>query len=386
MRVKLIDYKDLSDSRELLDAGEPNFFAILIYFLVLLLTAAIVWLCFGKIDVVIEATGIVRTINYVSVIRNINDGIVNQVNYQEGQRVQKGDLLYTTSNHFHEIENESNQIQKNKITSEIAMLARMEKSIVSHKNLFQANITTLENQYYNQFEVYQNKYEQLRSNYEKAQIDWMNGQKLGARIISQNSLDQFERDYKFAGLELNKYQNETIFNVKNDLQTKQDQLLQINDKLNELAENFRRGQVRTPISGIVQIIANFNKGDFIPAGTEVLRIVPVKKRANLKMEITVANKDIGLIKSGQRVTYRFLALPFKEYGILAGKVRVVAGDVSTAQDSIMPYRVEGTVIKTKLYDKSGIPAEIKVGMLCEARIILKRKKLLYVVLEKLDFR
>jgi HlyD family secretion protein len=48
--------------------------------------------------------------------------------------------------------------------------------------------------------------------------------------------------------------------------------------------------------------------------------------------------------------------------------------------------VEGSVAKLTLSDKKGVPAEIKVGMLCDARIVVKRKKILYIVLEKLDFR
>jgi multidrug resistance efflux pump len=382
----LLDYEDLSDSRELLNAREPNFIAIFIYFLLLLLISAIIWLCLGEIDIVVKATGMVRTISHVSVIRNINEGIVTQLNYREGQRVQKGDLLYTAGNRFDEIENESLLIQKKKTLAEIDMLTRMEAGVISHENQFQANQTPLENEYYNRFEAYQNKYEQLKAIHEQAQTDWIKGKELGADVISQNSLDQLVKDYKFAELELKKYQNETIFAMKKDLQTRKDQLLQMDDRLNELEEKFSRCQVRAPISGIVQVIENFNQGDFMPAGIEVLKIVPGRKTANLKMELTIANQDIGLVKTGQRVNYRFLALPFKEYGVLAGKVKVVAGDIWAVQDSAMPYRVEGTIGKTKLFDKSGVPAEIKVGMLCEARITVKHKKLLYIVLEKLDFR
>lgn len=386
MKVKLLDYEDLSDSRELFNAREPNFIALFIYFLLLLLISAIIWLCLGEIDIVVKATGMVRTISHVSVIRNINEGIVTQLNYKEGQWVRQGDLLYSTGNRFDEIENESLLVQKKKTLAEIGMLTRMEAGVISHKNRFQAGHAPLENEYYNRFEAFQNKYEQLKADHEQARTDWMNGKKMGADLISQNSLDQLAKDCQFAELELKKYQNETIFTIQKELQTQKDQLLQIDGRLNELAEKFSRGQVRAPISGVVQVIENFNQGDFMPAGIEVLKIVPGTKTANLKMELTIANRDIGLVKTGQRVNYRFLALPYKEYGVLAGKVRVIAGDIWAVQNSTMPYRVEGTIGKTKLFDKSEIPAEIKVGMLCDARIVVKRKKLLHIVLEKLDFR
>jgi multidrug efflux pump subunit AcrA (membrane-fusion protein) len=382
----LLDYEDLTDSRELLNAGEPNFFAFLIYLLCLILVAAFVWSWFGEIDIVVKATGIVRTIDNVSLIRNINEGIVIDLNYQEGQRVQKGDLLYVTSNRFREIENESYLIQQRKISAEIEMLTKLEKSILDRKNCFRSDGTSLENEYYNRFGAFQNKYRQLKSNYEKAQIDWVNGKKLGVDLISKIELDRLERDYQYARLELDKYLNETIFNLKNQWQAKKDQLLQINDKLNEFTEYSQRSRVRAPISGVIQVIENFNQGDFMPEEIEVLRIVPDQEKANLKIELTIANKDIGLVKTGQQVKYRFLALPFKEYGTLEGKVKVVAVDITGVQNSALSYRVEGSVAKLTLSDKKGVPAEIKVGMLCDARIVVKRKKILYIVLEKLDFR
>lgn len=386
MRVKIINYEDLSESRELLNAREPNFFAVFIYLLFCLLIAVMLWLWFGEIDIVVKASGIVRTVSNVSIIRNINEGTVVYLNYREGQVVEAGEVLYALSNRFHQIEYENCLLQKKKISAEIGMLSKLEESMLKQVNLFQLDKTPLENEYFSRYEAFQKKYEQLISNREKAFLEVTAGRKLGADLISRNELDRLEREYEYAALELDKYFNETIFAIKSELKTQKDQLLQINSKLRELEEEFRRSQVRAPISGVVQVIEKFNQGDFMPAGMAVIKIVPEKEDTKLKMELSIANKDIGLIKTGQQVKYRFLALPYKEYGTLTGEIKVVAGDISVTQDPLMPYRVEGTIEQTKLYDKEGNPAQIKVGMLCDARIIVKRKKILYIVLEKLDFR
>lgn len=386
MRVKIINYEDLSESRELLNAREPNFFAIFIYFLFCLLIAVMLWLWFGKIDIVVKAAGIVRTVSNASVVRNINEGTVLRLNYSEGQIVEEGEVLFATSNEFYQIEYENYLLQQKKTSAEIRMLTKMEESVLKRKNLFQPNKTPLENEYYNRFEAFINRYGQLISNREKALVDVTAGRKLGADLISRNELDRLEREYEYTELELERYINETIFTVKNELETKKDQLLQINSRLRELEEEFRRSQVRAPITGVVQVIEKFNQGDFMPAGIAVLKIVPEKEEAELKMELSIANKDIGLIKTGQQVKYRFLALPYKEYGTLNGEIKVVAGDIFETQDPSMSYKVEGTIEQAELYDKEGVPAQIKVGMLCDARIIVKRKKILYIVLEKLDFR
>jgi ABC-type bacteriocin/lantibiotic exporter with double-glycine peptidase domain len=92
-------------------------------------------------------------------------------------------------------------------------------------------------------------------------------------------------------------------------------------------------------------------------------------------ENTTFEEIIAAAKQSQ--AHEFInELPLR-YDTLIGDI---TGNNNTA------YRVEGTVGKTRLYDKKGVPAYLKVGMLCEARVIVKRKKLLDVVLEKLDFR
>ncbi|QEK12907.1 hypothetical protein FQB35_11545 [Crassaminicella thermophila] len=78
-----------------------------------------------------------------------------------------------------------------------------------------------------------------------------------------------------------------------------------------------------------------------------------------------------------------MALPYKEYGELTGKITKIAEDVKPSKDNKSFYLVEADIELVGYNDEK---KKIKVGMVCEARIITKTKKILYYLLEKIDLR
>lgn len=50
------------------------------------------------------------------------------------------------------------------------------------------------------------------------------------------------------------------------------------------------------------------------------------------------------------------------------------------------YLVESTILNEKVYNYKNEAVEVKVGMTCEAYIVTERKKILYVLLEKLNLK
>ncbi len=50
------------------------------------------------------------------------------------------------------------------------------------------------------------------------------------------------------------------------------------------------------------------------------------------------------------------------------------------------YTGEGTLEKNILYSNKSEESVIKAGMTCEARIITRKGKMLYYILEKLNFK
>ena len=71
----------------------PRYMATLIWLVLLILAAALLWAWFGEIDHVVKATGVIRPQANVSTVRNIVGGKVKMVGAREGDHVEQGDLL-----------------------------------------------------------------------------------------------------------------------------------------------------------------------------------------------------------------------------------------------------------------------------------------------------
>jgi len=380
MREEIIDLSELTESREMLQAREPKFISSFIWLVLLLFASSFLWMWFGEIDIVVKTTGIVRPVGNVSIIRSIYGGKLEQIFYKEGLKVKKGDplILIETSSLVREKEN---MMQKKKrLEKEAENLEKMQRSVQEGKNLF----TEEDLHYYNWFLSYHYDYKQLHLVYLKTKSRYQREKNLGPGVTSEVNLEELRTEYLLAEINRDRHKSKMLVEIKERLEANQVQLLEVEKLLEEVEEKIKMHQITAPIDGVVQVLQQFNSGDYLPAGVEILRIIPVQG-TGMKVDLMVKNKDIGNLTQGQKVNYRFLALPYKEYGSLSGKVTNIAGDAQIANaDNELVYFVEGSLEGDQLIDKKGQPAKVKVGMLCEARVVVKKMKILYFLLEKIN--
>ncbi len=162
-----------------------------------------------------------------------------------------------------------------------------------------------------------------------------------------------------------------------------DSITGVRENIKKLELSINNAIVKASVNGTVNIIAEMYPGDLMPAGAEILTIIPNTNSA-FKMQMTVSNKDIGEINTGDTVKYSFAALPYREYGQVAGKITSISKDAVNNSSGQSYYVVEATVPVTKLVSNSGRQGEIKAGMICEANVITKQKSFLRYFLEKIN--
>jgi HlyD family secretion protein len=381
MKECILEFKDLTDSREMLDAKAPNFMVWSIYVILSILFGALLWMWFSKMDIVVKAQGIVRPNTVVSSIVNVNDGIIKNLNFYEGKKVKKGDVLYKIDSKA--IESQANFLSTiiPKMSKDLDMLYRLEKSIKTNTNLFKED----EIEYYNRYLTYKFKTEQSNVNTNRLNKKYEYEKSMELSFTTQSKLKDLETEYKYSELAMQKDRTETLANLKTEISNKENEFLKLKDQFNEVKSRLNMSKIVSPIDGVIQVVKNCNVGDYLGSGVEILRVIP--NNALLNMEILVNNKDIGFLKVGQEVKYRLWALSYKEYGMIKGKITKISSDSSIDQKSgnSLYYRVEGTIPVIKLVNRSGNLGFVKIGMICDARIVQKRKRIFYLLLEKLDF-
>lgn len=153
MKVIIQDMKDLSDSRELMEASSPLIMRLTSVVILVLFIVALIWSYFGKIEDYTRVNGVVRPNEQVSVIKSIVTGKVQEVFFEEGTVVKQGDKLFTLDGAQMALEKESLGKQIEKAKQEISLLEKLKNSVQDNKNYFNASVKE-EQEYYNKFVKY----------------------------------------------------------------------------------------------------------------------------------------------------------------------------------------------------------------------------------------
>lgn len=132
-------------------------------------------------------------------------------------------------------------------------------------------------------------------------------------------------------------------------------------------------ELKAPQGGIVKDLATTTVGAVVAPGTVLLTVVP--KDEPLMAEVRIRHDDIGFVEAGQRVKLKLAAYPFQKYGMLEGKVRTIAPDVSNAmtQDPKSPGPADlgfkaVVALDTQQLQSRGQPFVLNPGMQVVAEI------------------
>ena len=131
------------------------------------------------------------------------------------------------------------------------------------------------------------------------------------------------------------------------------------------------------------MVSELVEGDYLGAGTKVLTIIPQGEEDTFIVKSYVENGDIAKIHEGMEVTYEIGAYPSREYGTMTGKVTFISEDIKVNDSGNTYYLVETSVNPGEFCNRNGEEAALKVGMLCETKVVIESKSVLNILLEKL---
>ena len=136
MRGEIIEFKDLTDSRELLEAKPPRFFIYFTYLLFVIIVITLIWAHFGRIDTYLRVQGLIRPEEQISVVVNPMSGILETVYIENGAKVSAGDILYVLEFDNIDFILEYYGIRVQEVNDEIRNLQRYRESVIMQENLF----------------------------------------------------------------------------------------------------------------------------------------------------------------------------------------------------------------------------------------------------------
>lgn len=211
----------------------------------------------------------------------------------------------------------------------------------------------------------------------------------------QNSIDELNLKITDIDNTINaNNQNSTLSKEKNktsilaDIQSQitlvSSDLKKLDFNLDELNSNIERCQVKSEYTGKVDLKNTLQSGSILESGTIICNIIPLNEE--YKIDLIIDEKDVVYLKEGQEIKYNFRSLPYSEYGFLTGEIQNISTTSKLNSDSgIVYYTGVGSLENNNLNSKDGEKLQIKPGMSCDSRIIVRKTRTLIYYLQELNF-
>lgn len=404
----------------------PRYLIAIVMIFALFLIAAIVWMNWAKIDVVIRGAGKVSTASQVQNIQSLEGGIISEILVTEGQAVEVGQSLIKISDVAFASSFEENRLRylellaltsrlqaeafgksfkaEAEVAKEAPRLVKSEQSLFdSNRQQLKETLNGLEEKISQQKSALleaQSKQRQLTKSLDLVKKEIKIKKPLRDRgIISevdflqlQQRETEFEGEIEAARLSIPRIEStieEARFNKQKEKLNFQNrakkELNEVNAEIDRIKENqtalgdrVKRTTLRSPVNGIVQQLYVNTIGGVISPGINILDIVPQEDA--LLVELKIKPADIAHVHVGQFARLKFSAYDFAIHGSLQGIVIFVSADTITNEEGESFFLVRVKPGKSFLGVKSG-ELPIKIGMTVEADIITDKKTILSYLTE-----
>lgn len=333
----------------------------------------------------------------LQVIQAVDGGVINQVFVREGEQVKAGDkLVQIDITRFSSSLKEKEAIDASFQFREARLLAQLNNKQISlpesltkqYPDLYLQESKLLQSklqEWAAQTEIYEQQLDQRQREQDEAQSNAATAKRslesseqelasmrplLKSGAVSPIEILRLEReaskargDFEAASAQTNRLYSaireakqkieeirlKQINEARTELSEVKARLASLEQNQIELSDRVNQATLKTPVDGLVQRILYNTRGAVVPAGKEVIEIVPIDEQ--LVFETRINPKDVAFIRPDQRATIRVTAYDYAVYGALEGKVDSISAD-SLIDEFGRPYfSVKVTVARLDVNEK-----------------------------------
>ena len=342
-----------------------------LWLLLALLAALLLWATLGRLDIVAVAEGKLIPESYVKIVQPAESGIVKDILVREGQAVKAGQVLMRMDTLISEADTQAigaehqrkrlalrriqaelsgapfktetsdppglaqeinAQYRANRAAFEAALAEERSRLVKARQELAAAQ------QIKQKLEETLPHYRAQDKAYEKLVQDGFAGSLMGSdkkreRVEKEQELQTqaFVIESARAGIlqsekklaQIDSDYRRQLHAERNEIQGQFDKLTQ---EVSKQAHRQALLELKAPQDGIVKDLATHTAGTVVQPGTVLLTLVPQDEI--LRAEVWVSNEDIGFVRQGQPVKLKFAAFPFQKYGMVEGSVEHVSADAA----------------------------------------------------------
>jgi len=391
---------------------------------------ALIWSIFGEMDVVVVAEGVVQPSQKVKVIQALETSKVKEILVVDGQYISAGENLIELDPTAPESDRQ--QLQSEIIINELRLyrfnylkgvisefndneIDGFEREIKLHYHKLGGGDDALVELQIESFEDEYNRYisqdKRLISELEKSESvkiltltrlmgakelsllaedrfnldkkrfslgslsfsDWSQSkveftQAKSDYLSSVDALSEAEAGYKIFESALSEYRNSSIANFIEQIEEIDKEVRSLKINLRKAIEREESRYIRSPVNGYVSQLKYHTVGGVVTPAEELMKVVPAS--AQLVVEASVLNKDIGFLTMGQAVKVKIDSFSYTKYGYIDGTILKISADAIADKDKGYYYPVVISLSKSEMLIGSGqvplisgmtVVSDIKVG-------------------------
>ncbi|MBK0062580.1 MULTISPECIES: HlyD family type I secretion periplasmic adaptor subunit [unclassified Acinetobacter] len=350
------------------------------------LLVLLLWAWLFKLEEVSTGTGKVIPSSKEQVIQSLDGGILTKLDVQEGDIVQKGQVLAQLDpTRFASNVGESQSL----LISAQATAARLRAEVNGTALAFPEEVRKDPKLVQEETALYNSRRENLEQSVsglkqalQLVQQELVMTEPLVAKgAASEVEVLRLKREANDLQNKINDARNQYYVKSREELSkanTDTEQQMQI---VRGRTDTLNRTTFKAPVRGVVKEIAVTTQGGVIPQNGKLMTIVPLDEQ--LLIEARISPRDIAFIHPGQEALVKITAYDYSIYGGLKGKVTVISPD--TIRDEVKQdqfyYRVYIRTDSDKLYNKDGKSFSITPGMVATVDIRTGEKTVLDYLLK-----
>lgn len=183
-------------------------------------------------------------------------------------------------------------------------------------------------------------------------------------LQQQNQLETLKDELEQAENNQKKLENES-----------NNRMVELTGALTQINSELRNEVVEAPIAGTIFDLSPDNDQYVTRNGESLLKIIPDGK---LNGEVNVGNRDIGFIRTGQKVKVRVDSFPYTEYGDIKGEISQLGADALTPTELIPQYHfpVILNLERSELQTRNGKTIPLQAGMTITTNLKLRDRRLI----------
>lgn len=398
--------------------------------LLVFLTGTLLWLVLGKVDVVASAQGRILPTEDVKLVQAVGTGVVRRIYVHEGDVVRRGQALIDLDPTVSSADEA--QARKALLASEldVARNAAIAEALAGHgvrfaapagtpievaetqRHLIEAQILAVRSAADGMAAAEASARsdaraagEQVRT-YESTvpvldrEVAAMTGLSAkgyapGLRLLElqrQKRSEEGQRDVAAAqqakGLsDARKFAQQRMQTLEEarqralaDLAKAQNDVIQRREELTKADRRSRLQRLVAPVDGTVQQLAVHTLGGVVEPVKPLMVVVP---EGALTVEAKVLNRDVGFVRSGQKVAVKLEAFPFTRYGTVQGRILSVSRDA--VQDrQIGPYYVARIALdRAAIRTETGL-APLTPGMTATSDISIGSRRIIFYLVNPIE--